>query len=355
MDTQHAYEELGLSPEATDAQLKAAWRRLVAAWHPDRNPAADALHRMQAINKAYQHIRQLRDEAGDGIPSAASCPDSAAATEPQAAQPDEEAPPHDSPESDGAPPPLVRSVRLSLEDTIMGCTRSLRGHFTRTCTTCVGTGQRVLAQACSTCRGSGAIRKPTLFGWLWNEEGCPDCSGDGRQRAPCDDCDSTGEVRVAYHRRVRFAPGMRSGDVLSVPPARDGAADVRLELRVEVEPHPFFTLDEQGVLRCEMPVNGYAWMTGRWVEVPTPDGLQHMRLNREATVYRLAGKGFPQGLRGPRGDFLVKVVPVFPPLGDPEQERLLDKLIARSNQAAEADDNQPLGQWQRTVKRWSGS
>ncbi len=352
MDTEHAYQELGLSPEASDAQLKAAWRRLVAAWHPDRNPAPDALQRMQAINKAYQHIRQLRDAPDTAQPE--TDPEQASEHQPQPEQEPEQEP-EAQPEPDGAPAPHVRTVRLSLEDTILGCTRSLRGHFTHTCTTCVGTGQRVLAQACSTCRGSGAIRKPTLFGWLWNEEGCPDCSGDGRQRAPCDDCDSTGEVRVAYHRRVRFAPGMRSGDVLNVPPAREGAADVRLELKVEVEPHPFFKLDEHGVLRCEMPVNGYAWMTGRWVEVPTPDGLQHMRLNREATVYRLAGKGFPQGLRGPRGDFLVKVVPVFPPLGDPEQERLLDKLIARSNEAAEADDTQPLGQWQRTVKRWSGS
>ena len=345
MDTPHAYKELGLSPEASDAELKAAWRRLVAAWHPDRNPAPDALRRMQAINKAYQHIRQLRDE-----------PDTAQAeTDPEPASepaPPTEQEPEAQAQPDGGPAPHVRTVRLSLEDTILGCTRSLRGHFTHTCTTCVGTGQRVLAQACSTCRGSGAIRKPTLFGWLWNEEGCPDCSGDGRQRAPCDDCDSTGEVRVAYHRRVRFAPGMRSGDVLNVPPAREGAADVRLELRVEVEPHPFFTLDEQGVLRCEMPVNGYAWMTGRWVEVPTPDGLQHMRLNRDAQVYRLAGKGFPNGLKGPRGDFIVKVVPVFPPLNDPAEEQLLDEWIARTSQASQADESQPLGGWQRTLEQW---
>ena len=53
MDTQEAYAELGLHPGATDAQLKASWRRLVAAWHPDRNAAADAGHRMQSINKAY--------------------------------------------------------------------------------------------------------------------------------------------------------------------------------------------------------------------------------------------------------------------------------------------------------------
>ena len=59
MDTLQAYQVLGLDPGASDAQLKAAWRRLVAAWHPDRYAAQDAGSRMQSINKAYQHIRQL--------------------------------------------------------------------------------------------------------------------------------------------------------------------------------------------------------------------------------------------------------------------------------------------------------
>lgn len=355
MNTHHAYQELGLSPSASDAELKTAWRRLVAAWHPDRNPAANALQRMQAINKAYQHIRQLRDETGsqpeadDSSPASAST--QAHATQAEQAQTSD--PTHAEP--DGMPAPHVRTVTLSLEETILGCTRSLRGHFTLVCTTCVGTGLRVLAQCCRTCKGSGAIRRSTLFGWLWNDQACPDCSGDGRLRVPCDTCDSRGEVNVAYHRRVRFAPGMRTGDVLNVPPARGGTTDIRLELRVEVEPHSFFKIDEQGVLRCEMPVNGYAWMTGRWVEVPTPDGLQQMRLNRDALVYRLGGKGLPNGLRGPRGDFIVKVMPVFAPINDPAQEKLLDQFIASTNQAAESadgDEAQPLGDWKRTLKQW---
>ena len=348
MDTQEAYHELGLDPTATDAQLKTAWRRLVAAWHPDRNTATDALQRMQAINKAYQHIRQVRDGGGEGEeapPNAGPSPAPEPAAETQSkAEPE--------PEAESTHPPQVHTVRLGLEDALLGCTRSLRGHFTHTCTTCVGTGQRVLAQACGTCRGSGAIRKPTLFGWLWNEEGCADCGGDGRQRAACDACHSTGEVQVAYHRRVRLPSGMRHGDVLAVPPSRQGGADTGLELRVEVAPHPFFTLDEQGVLRCDMPVNGYAWMTGRWVEVPTPDGLQQMRLNRDALVYRLGGKGFPATHNGPRGDFIVKVQPVFPPQDDPEQEALWAQLIEASNRQAAADPTQPLGDWQQRLKAW---
>jgi molecular chaperone DnaJ len=242
-----------------------------------------------------------------------------------------------------------------MEDAILGCTRTLRGHFSHLCNACVGQGQRVLAKGCSSCKGSGAVRKAALFGWLWNEESCADCGGDGRQRAPCDVCDGSGECNVAYRRRVRFPAGLREGHVLSVPPTHHGDLELGLELQVEIEPHPMFTLDGDGVLRCEMPVNGYAWMAARWVEVPTPDGLQQMRLNRDALVYRLSGQGFPTAPRGPRGDYIVRVVPVFPNNDDPAQEALLDELIASSTRAAAADRNQLMGQWQRRMKRWNSS
>lgn len=342
MDTQEAYDELGVDPGVSDAELKATWRRLVAAWHPDRNATAGADWRMQHINKAYQHIRQLRDGDGDGTDEDASNGAPAASSRASAA-----------PESDASKKTHARKVRLSLEDAILGCTRTLRGHFTHSCSACVGKGQRVLAQACATCRGSGAVRRAALFGWLWNQESCADCGGDGRQRESCDVCDGSGELTVAYRRRVRFPAGIRDGHLLSLPTSRHGGLEIGLELEVEIEPHPLFAFGSDGLLRCEMPVNGYAWMSGRWVEVPTPNGLQQMRLSRDALAYRLGGQGFPTTLRGPRGDYIVKVVPVFPAGDDPEQEALLEQLIASSTRAVEADRSQPLGQWQRRLKRWN--
>lgn len=343
METHEAYAQLGLHPGATDAQLKASWRRLVATWHPDRNTAADAPRRMQSINKAYQHIRQLRDgdgqEPGDVAASAAA----ADATPDPATQAHAESPLKTH----------VRRVQLSLEEAILGCTRTLRGHVSHSCSTCMGKGQRVLAQACSTCHGSGAVPKAALFGWMWSQQECGDCGGDGRQRAVCAACEGKGERSVAYRRQVRFPPGVRAGQVLSVPSALHGGLEIALELELEIEPHAFFVLDDAGLLRCEVPVNGYAWMAGRWVEVPTPDGLQQMRLNRDALVYRLAGQGFPVQPRGPRGDYLVKVVPVFPASEEAGQQALLDQLIERSSRALAADGTQPLGAWQGQLQRWS--
>ena len=77
-----------------------------------------------------------------------------------------------------------------------------------------------------------------------------------------------------------------------------------------------------------------------------------VRLNREALVYRLRGQGFPTVPRGPRGDYLVRVTPVFPAQDDPAQEALLDQLIARANQSAEGGTG-PLGQWAQRMGAWT--
>jgi molecular chaperone DnaJ len=347
MDTQEAYKELGLHPSASDTELKASWRRLVATWHPDRNAAAEAPRRMQSINKAYQHIRQLRDGDGQAPESATAA---APANEATASGADQE---QQQEHAESHQKTHVRKVQLSLEEAILGCTRTLRGHFSHSCSTCVGKGQRVLAQACQTCRGSGAVPRAALFGWMWSQEECADCGGDGRQRAPCEACDGKGEKSVAYRRQVRFPAGVRDGHVLSVPSTQHGGLEIGLELQVEIEAHPFFVLDPQGVLRCEVPVNGHAWMAGRWVEVPTPDGMQQMRLSRDALVYRLGGQGFPAKPRGPRGDYLVKVVPVFPETEDAATTALWEQLIERTSRAAASDKSLPLGDWQRQLKRWN--
>lgn len=342
MDIREAYRELGVDPSISDAELKAIWRRLVAAWHPDRNAEAGASRRMQYINKAYQHIRQVRDGGNDDASEGRDTNSSATATAPEAEQ-----------HSDGTQRTQICKVSLSLEEAILGVTRTLSGSVAHTCDACAGHGQRAMAQACKTCNGSGAVRRAALFGWLWSDEACTDCGADGRHREPCTVCDGKGEVAVAYRRRVRFPAGIRDGYVLSVPASRHGSLNIGLELEVQIEPHPLFTLDADGVLRCEMPVNGFAWMAGRWVNVPTPTGTQQMRLNRNALTYRFSGQGFPTVLRGSRGDYFVKIVPVFPESDDPAQEKLLDQLIAKSTESAQADKSHPLGQWQQRLKRWN--
>ena len=298
MDIREAYRELGLNPNADDLQLKDAWRRLVSRWHPDRNRSPDAAVRIQRINKAYHHIRECRDDT-------------------------------DAPQEDVSRP--NREAQPFAETQVI---------------------ERLVAAACKGCRGSGAIKRAALFGWLWTDEACGACGGDGRQREQCQTCEGEGSRVVRYQRSVRFPAGVRAGTVLTVPSSHHDGFELLLEIRVQFEEHPFFVL-EDGILRCEMPVDGYAWIANRWVDVPAPGGLQQMRLNRDALVYRLRGKGFPSEPRGPQGDYIVKVVPTFGSLDDPAQQKLLDRLILASEKAADASKDSALGQWRRSLKSWS--
>jgi molecular chaperone DnaJ len=331
MDNHEAYRELGLKPSADDAQLKAAWRRLVSTWHPDRNPSREAAVRIQRINKAYDHLRRARHGADDSPPGPKTAPPSAQTATAQRVE--------------------HRHVKLSLEEALLGCVRPLKGSVEHDCQACAGQGRRVLAHACRGCGGSGKVQRAALFGWLWTQQPCEECQGDGRQHEPCAPCEASGKRTLKYRRSVRLPAGVRDGYVLTVPVAEQEGLALSLELQVELEPHPFFVL-EGDVLHCEMPVDGYVWMANGWVEVPTPGGLQQLRLNRDALVYRLRGQGFPAQPRGPRGDYLIRVQPQFPDAPSPRQKALLDRLAEISIQDAEANPDSAMGQWSNRLKGW---
>jgi len=155
----------------------------------------------------------------------------------------------------------------------------------------------------------------------------------------CDACDGAGRHTATYRRSVCIPAGVRQADMLHAE-HRAGT----IELRVELSAHKFFTLDDDAILRCEMPVDGFAWTASRWVDVPTLTGVQQMRLQRGHHVYRLRGQGFPSERGGARGDYVVTVVPTFPVSLSAEQEALVDQLIATPAG--------PVRTWHRTLQAW---
>jgi molecular chaperone DnaJ len=315
-----AYAELGLSPGAREAEVKAAWRRLVSQWHPDRNRTAAALGRMQRINTAYEQIRLAGFE-----PDAPAANDAAASPA--------------APQSAASGRTLRRRVRLTLEEAAFGCVKVLRGKETNDCAGCAGRGYRVLAGACAACEGKGVVSERAWYGWVSSLATCGACHGERVARQVCEDCDGAGRLTRNYRHTARIPAGVRHGEELGT--AETGGPFV---LRVELSPHRFFVLGEDGLLRCEMPVDGFAWMAGRWIEVPTPSGVQQMRLKRGHHVYRLRGQGFPSERGGARADYLLTVVPTFPESLSAEQEALLDRLSALSSG--------PVSKWQRTLQAW---
>lgn len=310
MTVNDAYAELGLPPGADLAQAKAAWRNLVSRWHPDRNGHADASARMQRINRALEQIR--RATTVDIKPAHGSSSSSSFRASPRA-----------------APARTVhRRVQLTLEEAATGCIKVLQGTMLDTCAACAGTGQTLKPQTCSACEGEGKVHERTWFGWYGPANACATCHGSGELRPPCPACAGNGKVEVTRYRlSVRLPANMRSGDMLHVAPGRTRAA-VALDITVEVLPHAHLVRDDDGTVRCELPVDGFAWIANRNIEIPTLQGLQVLGLQRGQVVYRLAGKGFLESKNGQRADQIVIVVPQFPTQLSREQERLLNKLAA---------------------------
>lgn len=304
MTVDDAYAELGLSPGADLAQAKAAWRNLVSRWHPDRNGHVDASARMQRINRALEQIRDAT--TGEVKPTPGS------GTGPRA-----------------APTRTVhRRVQLTLEEAAAGCIKVLQGTVVDTCAGCAGTGQVLKPQTCSACEGEGKVHERTWFGWYGPATACTTCDGSGELRPQCVACAGSGKMEMASYRlSVRLPANMRSGDMLHVAPGRTRAA-VALDITVEVLPHAYLVRDDDGTVRCELPVDGFAWIANRSIEIPTLQGLQVLGLQRGQVVYRLAGKGFLANKGGQRADQIVIIVPQFPAQLSREQERLLDKLAA---------------------------
>ncbi len=379
----NAYAELGLASGASESEVKAAWRRLVSQWHPDRNSSARAGAKIQRINQAFQQIRQSGFAEVSQEPQASQADDASWA----ASGPDQDVPGQrtecdaqsfdDAPEAtdrqagrtrtaangdgdgaarEGSPVRTVhRKVKLTLEEAAAGCIRVMRGRITDSCSACSGMGFRVPGGACPGCLGSGAVRQRAWYGWFGASAECPQCHGDGRARQPCEVCAGSGKQSASsYQISVRIPSGVRNDDLLHVDGSRSppGQAAVNLELRVEVAAHEFFILDDDGTVHCAMPVDGFAWVAQRSIEVPTFAGLQTMALRRDQFSYRLPGKGFPTERGGRRADLLVTVVPRFPESLSTDQQILFDQLVATFSGATGKAADPRFAAWNETLRAW---
>lgn len=340
VDLDESYRELGLTPGCSDAEVKAAWRRLAARWHPDRNRSPQALRKIQRINRALEEIRRFRESAfgpitENGFPFDAGAP---------------------APEARGMPE-LQQTIRLSLEEAIAGCIKDIEGELVEDCGACGATGVQRHARSCPDCGGAGQVRPHLWFAWMTATTECKTCHGKGRIQPPCGLCGGTGKAAARRYRcRARIPAGVREGDLLHVTAnlhGRHAGDKVSLSLSVELVPHEFFTVDSDGTVRCELPVDGFAWIANRWIEVPTPAGLQQMRLKRGYHTYRIKGQGFPTDAAGERADCIVTVVPLFPEEFSRAQESRIDRLIATNTRDPDSAAGKRAAAWQRMVKEWA--
>ena len=329
LNVDDCYHELGVAPGATDAEVKAAWRRMAARWHPDRNNSPHALHKIQRINQALEAIRRAKDGSATGGGDA---------------------------HARHAEAPVEHTIHLTLEELASGCMRELRGEVPEDCADCEGSGLQPHVTACADCVGTGQLRRPIWFAWASQAVECGACHGRGTTRQGCAACDATGKAPSRKYRcRVQVPAGLRAGSVLDVAAGVEGSQrrhQLLLRVRVEIQAHEFFSLETDGTVTCEFPVDGFAWVANRWVEVPTPRGLQQMRLQRGTLSYRIRGAGLPSSHAERIADCIVTVLPVFPQEFSPQQETAIDRLVASNSGAANTPAGQRVTAWAAMVRGW---
>jgi molecular chaperone DnaJ len=367
------YDTLGVSRDASDADIKAAYRKLALRFHPDRNPDDPvAEERFKELATAYavlsdpdrrSHFNRF-GAMGDANPFAANV---ANATDF-----------FDAIFGDllglgrrksSAGRDLRYTLEIDFEDAMLGSKKAIAFERTEDCGTCRGTGAEggsAGLMVCASCGGEGKLRQKV--GLLGGRRDCLVCGGTGElPRVRCGVCEGAGLVDKRRAFDVSIPPGTVSGSTHRLAgqgsPGRRGGPAGDLHVVVRVKPHPFFTR-EGDVLLIELPLTFSEAALGGEVDVPVLDGVVRMKIpegTQSGSVFRLRGKGIPRSTGG-RGDCHVRTIvetPVGLPaeardllgrLGDaledagaalPRRQAMRDAIAARAAATASADASDP--------------
>ncbi|HVI59345.1 MAG TPA: molecular chaperone DnaJ [Luteimonas sp.] len=344
MSKRDYYEVLGVPRDASDEDLKKAYRRCAMKHHPDRNPgdkAAEAA--FKECKEAYEVLsdggrRRMYDQhghaafehgmgGGNAGPGYADMGDifgdifgnifgGGAARGPRR----------------GADVGYV--MELDLEEAVAGVERRIEIPTLAECAPCKGTGSEDgKLDTCATCHGRGQVRFQR--GIFSMQQPCPACHGRGQTfRSPCPSCHGAGRVEEEKVLSVKIPPGVDNGDRIRLsgegeagPP---GSPPGDLYVEVRVRPHGIFVRDGDD-LHCEVPVRISQAALGDTVRVPTLDGETEIRIPAETQtgkVFRLRDKGVKSVRSRVPGDLYCKVVVETPVNLTAEQRELLDKFEA---------------------------
>ena len=348
------YKELGVSPDASQDEIKRVARKLLAENHPDRNPDnKPAEDRYKAVSEAkevltdpakrkeYDETRRLfagggfgrRFNGGDFTGGFGVGGDGAefnlndlfdAAGRTGGTNIGDlfgglfgrGAPPRPSRPRRGND--LETEAELSFLEATKGVAMPLRLTSPAPCTNCHGSGARpgTSPKVCPTCNGSGVInRNQGAFGF---SEPCTDCRGSGSIiEHPCDECKGTGVTTRTRTINVRIPPGVEDGQRIRL--AGQGEAGLRgapsgdLYVTVHVRPDKVFGRDGDD-LTVTVPVSFTELALGTTLSVPTLDGKVGVRVPKGTTdgrILRVRGRGVPKRSGG-QGDLLVTVKVAVP-------------------------------------------
>ncbi len=335
------YEILGVPRNASQDEIKRAYRRLARQYHPDINKSPDAEARFKEINEAYEVLhdparranydRFGRADMGEfdfGFGGLSDLFEDFFGFGMRPRGPRTRA-------QRGAD--LRYDLAISFEEAAFGTEKEIEITRLDACPTCRGSGAEPGTEAmrCPQCNGTGEVRqvRQSIFGSFVNVATCPRCHGEREVvMTPCREC--RGEKRVAKAKKLAVAipAGVDSGLRLRLDGEGEaglyGGSPGDLYVFLSVKKHAYFKRQDSNIL-LELPINVAQAALGDVVEVPTLDGPATLTIpagTQTGETFRLKNKGIPH-LRGDsRGDQLVTVYVVTPAHLTEEQKGLFQKL-----------------------------
>lgn len=352
------YEILGVSRNATQDEIKKAYRKLAIKYHPDKNPGdKEAEEKFKEAAEAYEvlsnpekkarydqfghagmsgnagggfsgggmDINDIFEHFGDIFGDAFGFSSSG----------------RRSGRSVQKGSNIRIRVKLKLEEIAKGVEKNIKIHKDVTCRTCGGSGAKGGSYTtCGMCGGSGVYVKvqQTILGAMQTRTTCPVCHGSGKiVKDKCTDCKGSGVVKGEETVTIRIPPGVSDGMQLSMSgkgnAAPNGGINGDLIIVIEEENHPIFKREGQHLI-YPLHISIPDAVLGNQFEIPLLEGKAKIKIEpgtQSGKILRLRGKGLPDINSRVYGDLLVEVHVHIPKNISPEERKILEKLNTSPN------------------------
>ncbi|HED17425.1 MAG TPA: molecular chaperone DnaJ [Gammaproteobacteria bacterium] len=347
MAKQDYYETLGVAKNASDAEIKKAFKRLAMKHHPDRNPDDDkAEEKFKVAKEAYDILSDAQKRAAYDQFGHAGVDQSAGGGFGGAAAGGNFSDVFGDVFSDifggsrgGGGQRAYRGsdlryrLDLDLEDAVSGSTVKIKVPSMSACGECDGSGARKGSSpsTCATCGGHGQVRMQQ--GFFSVQQTCPRCHGTGKMISdPCGKCHGKGRIQETKTLSVKVPAGVDVGDRIRLSgegeAGENGGPPGDLYVEINVKPHSIFTREDSN-LHSEVPISFVTAALGGELEVPTLSGKVKLKIPAETqsgSVFRLRGKGVKQVRGGATGDLMCRVMVETPVKLTGQQKDLLNQF-----------------------------